>query len=126
MADLSWDDVKNYLSNLTIKELADKVKELEDEWGVQAATGGGAVIMQAESGGAAEAEQTEFDAVLTSFGPKKIKVIKAVREITGLGLKEAKALVEGVPAPLKEGISKEDAEAIKAKIEEEGGAVEVK
>ena len=126
MADLSWDDVKNYLSNLTIKELADKVTELEEEWGVKAATGGGAVIVQGDGGGAAEVEQTEFDAVLVSFGPKKIKVIKAVREITGLGLKEAKSLVESVPAALKEGISKDDATAIKEKIEAEGGAVEVK
>ncbi|MEL6182371.1 MAG: 50S ribosomal protein L7/L12 [Myxococcota bacterium] len=127
MAEVSWDQVKDYLSNLTIKELADKVKELEDEWGVEAAVGGGAVVMAAgDGGGAAEVEQTEFDAVLTSFGPKKIQVIKAVRELTGLGLKEAKALVEGAPTPIKEAISKEDAEAIKEKIEGAGGVIEIK
>jgi len=127
MAEVSWDQVKDFLSNLTIKELADKVKELEDEWGVEAAVGGGAVVMAAaDGGGAAAEEQTEFDAVMTSFGPKKIQVIKAVRELTGLGLKDAKALVEGVPVAIKEGVSKEDAEAIKEKIEEAGGVVEVK
>lgn len=127
MADVTWDDVKSYLSNLTIKELADKVKELEDEWGVEAAVGGGAVVVAAADGdGAKEEEQTEFDAVLTSFGPKKIQVIKAVRELTGLGLKEAKSLVESVPTPIKEAVSKEDAEAIKEKIESVGGAVDVK
>jgi large subunit ribosomal protein L7/L12 len=125
MADLNWADVKNYLSNLTIKELADKVKELEDEWGVEAATGGGGVVMQAAAA-VEEVEQTEFDAVLVSFGPKKIKVIKVVRELTGLGLREAKALVEAAPTPIKEQVAKEEAEAIKEKIEAEGGAVEIK
>ena len=107
---------------LTILELADLVKAIEEEFGVSAAP-------VAVSGGAAPAaaaeEKTEFDVVLKSFGAKKLDVIKAVREITGLGLKEAKEMVEGAPAKVKEGASKEDAEAIKAKLTEAGAEVEV-
>lgn len=127
MSEVTRDQVKDFLSNMKIKELADFVKELEDEWGVEAAVGGGAVVMAAaDGGGAAAAEQTEFDAVLTSYGAKKIQVIKAIRELTSLGLKEAKALVEGAPCPVKEGIEKSEAEAIKEKLEAAGATVEIK
>ena len=110
---------------LTVLELSELVKALEEEFGVSAA----AMAAPAAGGGAAEAaeEKTEFDVVLAGFdAAAKIKVIKVVREITGLGLAEAKAVVEGAPKPLKEGLSKEDAEAMKAKVEEAGGKVELK
>lgn len=127
MSEITQDQVKDFLSNMTIKQLADFVKELEGEWGVEAAVGGGAVMMAAPGEAAAAAEeQTEFDVIMTGFGDKKIQVIKAIREITGLGLKEAKALVEGVPAPVKEAVSKEDADALKEKLEESGATVEIK
>lgn len=128
MADITREQVKDYLSNMSIKDLADFVKELEDAWGVEAAVGGGAVVMAAagDGGGAAAAEQTEFDVVMTSFGAKKIQVIKAVRQITGLGLKEAKAMVEGVPVAVKEAISKDDAAKLKEDLEAAGASVEIK
>ena len=109
---------------LTILELADLVKAVEEEFGVSAA----APVAVAGAGAAAPAaeEKTEFDVILANFGAKKLDVIKAVREITGLGLKEAKELVEGAPKAIKEGASKEDAEAIKAKLEEVGAQVEIK
>ena len=113
------------IKTLTILELADLVKALEEEFGVSAA----AMAAPAAGGAAAEAaeEKTEFDVVLTGFdAAAKIKVIKAVREITGLGLAEAKAAVEGVPHTLKEGLSKDDAEAMKKQVEEAGGKVELK
>ncbi|MGM9635025.1 MAG: 50S ribosomal protein L7/L12 [Candidatus Avispirillum sp.] len=109
---------------LTILELADLVKAIEEEFGVSAAPVAVAVAGGAAPAAAAE-EKTEFDVVLKSFGAKKLDVIKAVREITGLGLKEAKEMVEGAPAKVKEGASKEDAEAIKAKLTEAGAEVEV-
>ena len=109
---------------LTILELADRVKDIEEEFGVSAAPVAVAVAGGAAPAAAAE-EKTEFDVVLKSFGAKKLDVIKAVREITGLGLKEAKEMVEGAPAKVKEGASKEDAEAIKAKLTEAGAEVEV-
>ena len=109
---------------LTILELADLVKAIEEEFGVSAAPVAVAVAGGAAPAAAAE-EKTEFDVVLKSFGAKKLDVIKAVREITGLGLKEAKEMVEGAPAQVKEGASKEDAEAIKAKLTEAGAEVEV-
>ena len=108
---------------LTILELADLVKAIEEEFGVSAAPVAVAVAGGAAPAAAAE-EKTEFDVVLKSFGAKKLDVIKAVREITGLGLKEAKEMVEGAPAKVKEGASKEDAEAIKAKLTEAGAEVE--
>jgi large subunit ribosomal protein L7/L12 len=128
MADITREQVKDYLSNMSIKDLADFVKELEDAWGVEAAVGGGAVVMAAagDGGGAAAAEQTEFDVVMTSFGAKKIQVIKAIRGITGLGLKEAKAMVEGVPVAVKEAVSKDDAEKLKEELEAAGASVEIK
>ena len=109
---------------LTILELADLVKAIEEEFGVSAAPVAVAVAGGAAPAAAAE-EKTEFDVVLKSFGAKKLDVIKAVREITGLGLKEAKEMVEGAPAKVKEGASKEDAEAINAKLTEAGAEVEV-
>ena len=113
------------LKGLTVLELSELVHAVEDEffWSAAAAV---AVAGPAAAGGAAAAEQTEFDVVLKAAGGNKIAVIKAVREITGLGLKEAKALVDGAPKALKEGVSKEDAEAMKAKLEEAGAEVELK
>ena len=128
MADLSIDQVKEFLGNLTVLELADLVKALEEEWGVSAAAPVAVAAVGGGGGdaGAAAEEKTEFDVNLISAGDKKIAVIKAVREITGLGLKEAKALVDEVPKPLKEGISKDDAASIEEKIKEAGGSVEIK
>lgn len=116
------------LSGLTVLEVADLVKALEEKWGVSAAAPV-AVAAAPAGGGAAEAaeEKTSFDVILTSFGDNKIGVIKAVREaVSGLGLAEAKALVEGAPKPVKEGVSKDEAAAIKAKLEEAGAKVDVK
>ncbi len=126
MSAVTKEQVIEFLSNMKIKELADMVKELEDLWGVEAAVGGGAVMMAAGPAPVAAAEQTEFDVVMTSFGDNKINVIKVVRELTGLGLKEAKAKVEELPSVVKEKVSKEDAEATKAKLVEAGATVEVK
>ncbi|GAB7232211.1 MULTISPECIES: 50S ribosomal protein L7/L12 [Facklamia] len=109
----------------TVVELNDLVKAIEDEFGVSAAAPV-AVAAGPAAGGAEEAEKTEFDVVLASAGDAKIKVIKVVREATGLGLKEAKELVDNAPKAVKEGVSKEEAEELKAKIEEVGGQVEVK
>ena len=125
MADLN--EIAETLSGLTVMEAAELATLLEEKWGVSAAAPVAVAAGPAGAGGdAAAAEQTEFDAVLISFGDKKIQVIKEVRAITGLGLKEAKALVEGVPTAMKEGVEKEEAEAIKAKIEEVGGQVDIK
>ncbi|WP_047154543.1 50S ribosomal protein L7/L12 [Aneurinibacillus tyrosinisolvens] len=121
---MSKEQIIEAIKEMSVLELNDLVKAIEEEFGVTAAApvamAGGA------AGGAAEAEQTEFTVILTSAGGSKINVIKVVREITGLGLKEAKAMVDGAPANVKEGISKEDAEGIKAKLEEAGASVEVK
>lgn len=114
------------LSNLTVLQIAELVGDLEEKWGVSAQAAAVAMPMGAMGGGEAVEEKTEFDVVLTSFGDSKIKVIKEVRGITGLGLKEAKSLVEGVPKPVKEGVSKEEAEEVKKKLEEVGAAVEIK
>jgi large subunit ribosomal protein L7/L12 len=131
MADL--EKIAEDLSSLTVLEAAELSKMLEEKWGVQASAGGGMMMMPgampaaaAESDDAAAEEQTEFDVILTSFGEKKINVIKEVRAITGLGLKEAKDLVEGAPKPVKEGTSKNEAEEIKKKLEEVGASVELK
>lgn len=113
------------VKNLTVLELSELVKALEEEFGVSAAAPM-AVAAAPVAGGAAVEEKTEFDVVLTSAGQQKIKAIKVVREITGLGLKEAKALVDEAPKPVKEGISKEEAEEIKGKLEEVGAVIEVK
>ena len=119
----------NELSGLTVLEVAELVKLLEDKWGVSAAAAAPMMMaMPAGGGGAAEAveEKTEFDVILTDAGASKINVIKEVRAITGLGLKEAKDLVEGAPKPIKEAVSKAEAEDIKKKIEAAGAKVEVK
>jgi len=124
MAKLSIDEIIEAVKELTVLELNDLVKKAEEEFGVSAAAG---VVVAAggATGGAAE-EKTEFDVELTETGSEKVKVIKAVREITGLGLKEAKDTVDGAPKILKEGISKEEAETIKAKLEEVGAKVTLK
>jgi len=113
------------LKTLTVLELSELVHAVEDEFGVSAAAAV-AVAAPTDGGAAAPVEKTEFDVVLKAAGPEKIKVIKVVREITGLGLKEAKALVDGAPKTLKEAVSKDDAEAIKAKLEEVKAEVEIK
>jgi large subunit ribosomal protein L7/L12 len=125
MANLTQDQVIEYLSTLSVMDIAKLTKTLEEKWGVKAApvavaTSGPAV--QAE----AKVEQTEFTVMLTGAGANKIQVIKAIREITNLGLKEAKDLVDGAPKEVKAGVSKQDAEDIKKKITEAGGAVEIK
>jgi large subunit ribosomal protein L7/L12 len=123
------EEVIGFIENMSVLELSEFVKELEDKFGVTAAAPMAAMPMGAMLGAgaeAAEAEQTEFDVVLTGAGDKKIQVIKEVRVLTGLGLKEAKALVDEAPKPVKEGVSKEEAEEIRAKLEEVGAIVEVK
>jgi len=125
MSELTKDQVVEFLSNLTVIELSNLVSELEEKWGVSAAAAV-AVAAGPAAGGEAAEEKTEFDVVLKDAGAKKINVIKAVRAITGLGLKEAKELVEGAPNNLKEGVSKAEAEDVKKQIEEAGGSVEIK
>ncbi|HHW92758.1 MAG TPA: 50S ribosomal protein L7/L12 [Firmicutes bacterium] len=123
-------EIMEAIKNMTVLELAELVKALEEEFGVSAAAPVAMAAVPAAGGaGAAEAqeeEQTEFDVILASVGDKKIQVIKVVRELTGLGLKEAKELVDSASKPVKEKVSKEDAEAIKAKLEEVGATVEIK
>jgi large subunit ribosomal protein L7/L12 len=128
MADISKQDVINFIANMTVLELSEMVKELEEKFGVSAAA---PVAMMAAAGpagdaGGAKEEKTEFDVILTAAGDKKIQVIKEVRAITGLGLKEAKDLVDSAPKPVKEGIAKEEAEKIKAQLEGAGAQVELK
>ena len=125
MENVTREQVKDFIKSMTLMEAASLVKELEEELGVSA-TAPVAVEGAQESAPSAEEEKTEFDAIITDAGEKKIQVIKAVRELTTLGLKEAKDLVEGVPKAVKEGVSKADAEAVKKKIEESGGKVEIK
>ncbi|WP_179131471.1 50S ribosomal protein L7/L12 [Candidatus Entotheonella palauensis] len=124
------EDVISYIENMTVLELSELVKELEEKFGVSAAVPVGMMPMggMPMGGGGEEAapEQTEFDVILSAAGDKKIQVIKEVRAITGLGLKEAKALVDEAPKPVKEGIPKEEADEIKGKLEEVGAIVEVK
>lgn len=126
MADLNQEQVVEYLSGLTVMQLVELTKTLEDKWGVEAAP----VAVAGAAAPAAEAapaeEQTEFDVILKDAGAKKIQVIKAAREITGLGLKDAKDLVEGAPKAIKEGVSKAEAEEIAAKLKEAGAEVELK
>ena len=125
MAEITREQVVEYLSSLSVMDIAALTTELEDKWGVSAAPV--AVAGPAMAGEAAAAEeQTEFDVELTSFGEKKINVIKAVREITSLGLKEAKELVESAPKVIKEGVTKDEAEETKKKLEEAGATVTVK
>ena len=122
--EVNREQVKDFIKNMSLLEAASLVKELEEELGVSAAAP--VAVAAAAPAAAAVEEKTEFDAVLTGSGEKKIQVIKVVREITGLGLKEAKDLVDGAPKNVKEGVSKEEAEEVKTKIEEVGGSVEVK
>ena len=125
MASEKITNILEEIKSLTILELADLVKAVEEEFGVSAAAPVGVVAVAGAAAPAAE-EKTEFDVVLKSFGAKKLDVIKAVREITGLGLKEAKEMVEGAPKNVKEGVSKDEAESIKKALEEAGAEVEVK
>jgi len=127
MADITKDDVIEFIANMTVLELSELVKEMEEKFGVSAAAPVAvAAAVLGEAGGAQAEEKTEFDVILTTFGDKKIQVIKEVRAITGLGLKDAKTLVDEIPKPVKEGISKEDAEKIKSQLEEAGAQVEIK
>jgi len=125
MADIKKEDVIKYIESMSVLELAELVKELEEKFGVSAAAP--VAVAAAPAGGAAPAaaEKTEFNVVLKDAGAEKIKVIKEVRAITGLGLKEAKDLVEGAPKTLKEGVSKEEADKIKAQVESAGAKVEI-
>lgn len=132
-AKLSKDDVKEYIKNMPVFELAELVKELEEELGVSAAAPMAAMPMAMPAGAAgagaeaaAEEEKTEFDVVITEVGDKKIQVIKVVRAVTGLGLKEAKALVDAIPGAVKEGVPKDEADDVVKQLEEAGATVEVK
>jgi len=128
MADITRAQVQEFLEKMTVLELSEFTKELEEAWGVSAAAPVAIAGAPAAGGGdgAAAEEKTEFDVILQSVGNAKIQVIKAVREITGLGLKEAKAVVDGAPGPLKEGVSKDEAAELKEKLEGVGAAVEIK
>ena len=125
MASEKITNIVEEIKTLTILELADLVKAVEEEFGVSAAAPVGVVAVAGAAAPAAE-EKTEFDVILTGFGDKKLNVIKAIREITGLGLKEAKDMVEGCPKAVKEGVSKDDAEKVKAELEAAGATVEIK
>jgi len=121
------DELLDAIGSLTVLEAAELKEKMEDTFGVSAAAPVAAVMPGAAGGGgAAEEEQTEFEVVLTGIGDKKIQVIKVVREVTSLGLKEAKEVVDNAPGPVKEAVSKEEAETIKAKLEEQGAAAEIK
>ncbi len=122
---VSKEDILNAIAEMSVMDVVALVEAMEEKFGVSAAAVAVAGVAGADAGAAAE-EQTEFDVVLASAGDKKVNVIKAVRAATGLGLKEAKAMVDGAPATVKEGVSKEDAEALKAALEEAGASVEVK
>ena len=129
MAEVTKEQVVEFISNMSVLELSEMVKELEEKFGVSAATASVAAAPAAggaAGGEAAAEEKTEFDVILTSFGDKKINVIKEVRGITGLGLKEAKEFVESCPKAVKEGVSTEEAEEIKKKLEEAGASAEIK
>ena len=127
MADITKDQVIDFIANMSVLEMSELVKDMEEKFGVSAAAA--AVATPAAGGGGGEAateEKTEFDVILTSFGEKKINVIKEIRGITGLGLKEAKEAVESAPKAVKEGVSKEEAEEIKKKLEGAGASAEIK
>jgi len=124
---VSKEDILETISNMSVMDVVDLIEAMEEKFGVSAAAPVAAAAGPAAGGDAVAAEeQTEFDVVMSSFGAQKVPVIKIVREITGLGLKEAKDLVEGVPANVKEGVSKDEAEEVKKKLEEAGASVEVK
>jgi large subunit ribosomal protein L7/L12 len=122
---VSREEILETISNMTVMEVVDLISAMEEKFGVSAAAAVAVAAPAAAAGPVAE-EKTEFDVVMTSFGANKVNVIKVIRELTGLGLKEAKDLVEGVPSTVKEAISKADAEAVKKKLEEAGAAVEIK
>ena len=126
MAELTTEQLVEHLSGLTVLQLNDLRKALEEKWGVEAAAPVAAMAMGAAPAAAEAEEQTEFDVILEAFGDEKIKVIKAVRELTGLGLKDAKDLVDGAPKPVKEGVDKAGAEEAKKKLEEAGAKVKLK
>lgn len=128
MAEISKEDVIGFIAGMSVLELSELVKDMEEKFGVSAAAPVAMMAAGPADAGAGEAaeEQTEFDVILTAFGDKKIQVIKEVRAITGLGLKDAKELVDGVPKPVKEGVPKDEAEKVKAQLEEAGAQVEVK
>ena len=127
MANITKDQVIEFISNMSVLEMSDLVKEMEEKFGVSAAAAAVAAPATASGDAAAPVEEkTEFDVILTSIGEKKINVIKEVRAITGLGLKEAKEAVESAPKAIKEGVSKEEAEEVKKKLEEAGASVELK
>lgn len=123
---VSREELKEALSQMPVMELVSLINELEEDWGVSAAAPVAVAAAPAGDAAGAAEEQTEFDVILASFGGNKVAVIKAVRGITGLGLKEAKDLVESAPAPVKEGASKDEADEIKGKLEEAGAQVEIK
>ena len=128
MADITKEDVVEFIATMSVLELSELVKEMEEKFGVSAAAPVAMMAAGPADGAGAEAaeEQTEFDVILTAFGDKKIQVIKEVRAITGLGLKDAKELVDGAPKPVKEGVPKDEADSIKAQLEEAGAQVEIK
>ena len=127
MADITKDQVIDFIANMSVLEMSELVKDMEEKFGVSAAAAAVATPAAGAGGGeAATEEKTEFDVILTSFGEKKINVIKEIRGITGLGLKEAKEAVESAPKAVKEGVSKEEAEEIKKKLEEAGASAEIK
>jgi large subunit ribosomal protein L7/L12 len=127
MADITKEDVVQFIENMTVLEMAEFVKELEDKFGVSAAAPVAVAAAPGAAAGAAAAEEkTEFDVVLAEVGSEKIKVIKVVRSLTGLGLKEAKDLVDGAPNPVKEGVSKDEADEAQKQLEEVGAKIEVK
>jgi large subunit ribosomal protein L7/L12 len=123
---VSKEDILETISNMSVMDVVDLISAMEEKFGVSAAAAVAVAAGPAGGDAVAEEEQTEFDVVMTSFGAQKVPVIKTVREITGLGLKEAKDLVEGVPATVKEGIAKDEADEIMKKLEEAGASVEVK
>ena len=123
---VSKDDILETISNMSVMEVVELVEAMEEKFNVSAAAAAVAVAAPAAGAAAAAEEQTEFDVVMSSFGANKVSVIKVVRELTGLGLKEAKDLVEGAPTTVKEAVSKDDAEAMKKKLEEAGASVEIK
>lgn len=125
MATLTKEELIEHIKSMTVMELADLVKALEEEFGVSAAAAAVAPAAVADDGGAPAEEQTEFNVVLEAIGEKKIEVIKVVRAVTGLGLKEAKAVVDGAPGNVKEGVSKDEAEEVKGKLETAGATVKL-
>ncbi|HFD87626.1 MAG TPA: 50S ribosomal protein L7/L12 [Gammaproteobacteria bacterium] len=123
---VSKDDILETIANMSVMEVVELIEAMEEKFGVSAAAVAAAPAAGGDAGGAAAEEKTEFDVVMTSFGSNKVSVIKAVRAITGLGLKEAKEMVEGAPATVKEAAAKDEAEEIKGKLEEAGASVEIK